>query len=59
LVKNGKIAAIGKNITDSAIIVDAKGKHLTAELLMSIRIAISNGVNEAVTTLAPKLPFKT
>jgi hypothetical protein len=46
LVKNGKIAAIGKNITDSAIIVDAKGKHLTAELLMSIRIAISNGVNE-------------
>lgn len=48
LVKNGKIAAIGKNITDgSAIIVDAKGKHLTSGIIDEhSHIAISNGVNE-------------
>jgi predicted amidohydrolase YtcJ len=43
-----KIAAIGKNITDgSAIIVDAKGKHLTSGIIDEhSHIAISNGVNE-------------
>jgi len=48
LVKNGKIAAIGKNISDaSAIIVDAKGKHLTSGIIDEhSHIAISNGVNE-------------
>ena len=48
LVKNGKIAAIGKNILDTnAIIVDAKGKHLTSGIIDEhSHIAISKGVNE-------------
>jgi imidazolonepropionase-like amidohydrolase len=48
LVKNGKIAAIGKNISDaSATIIDAKGKHLTSGIIDEhSHIAISNGVNE-------------
>ena len=49
LVKNGKIAAVGKNITDaSAKIVDAKGKHITSGIVDEhSHIAISNGVNES------------
>ncbi|MES2543505.1 MAG: amidohydrolase family protein [Bacteroidota bacterium] len=49
LVKNGKIIAIGKNLSDAAaIIVDAKGKHLTAGIIDEhSHIAISNGVNES------------
>lgn len=48
LVKNGKIASIGKNISDaSATLVDAKGKHLTSGIIDEhSHIAISNGVNE-------------
>jgi imidazolonepropionase-like amidohydrolase len=48
LVKNGKIANIGKNISDaSATIIDAKGKHLTSGIIDEhSHIAISNGVNE-------------
>ena len=48
LVKNGKIAAIGINIIDTnAIIVDAKGKHLTSGIIDEhSHIAISKGVNE-------------
>ncbi|RDI56155.1 amidohydrolase family protein [Flavobacterium glaciei] len=48
LVKNGKIASVGKNIADaSATIVDAKGKHLTSGIIDEhSHIAISNGVNE-------------
>ena len=48
LVKNGKIAAIGKNIIDAnAIIIDAKGKHLTSGIIDEhSHIAISKGVNE-------------
>ncbi len=48
LVKNGKIVSIGKNLSDAAaIIVDAKGKHLTAGIIDEhSHIAISNGVNE-------------
>ncbi len=48
LVKNGKIATIGKNISDaSATIIDAKGKHLTSGIIDEhSHIAISNGVNE-------------
>ncbi|MCL6462714.1 MAG: amidohydrolase family protein [Flavobacterium micromati] len=48
LVKNGKIAAIGKNLSDaSATVVDAKGKHLTSGIIDEhSHIAISNGVNE-------------
>jgi imidazolonepropionase-like amidohydrolase len=49
LIKNGKIAAIGKNISDaSATVVDAKGKHLTSGIIDEhSHIAISNGVNES------------
>lgn len=48
LVKNGKIASIGKNISDAtATIIDAKGKHLTAGIIDEhSHIAISRGVNE-------------
>ena len=48
LVKNGKIAAIGKNIIDiNAILIDAKGKHLTSGIIDEhSHIAISKGVNE-------------
>jgi imidazolonepropionase-like amidohydrolase len=48
LIKNGKIAAIGKNISDAnATVIDAKGKHLTSGIIDEhSHIAISNGVNE-------------
>ena len=48
LIKNGKIAAVGKNISDAtATIIDAKGKHLTSGIIDEhSHIAISNGVNE-------------
>jgi imidazolonepropionase-like amidohydrolase len=48
LIKNGKIAAIGKNISDAtATIIDAKGKHLTSGIIDEhSHIAISKGVNE-------------
>ena len=48
LVKEGKIAAIGKNIEDSnAVKIDAKGKHLTSGIIDEhSHIAISKGVNE-------------
>ncbi len=48
LIKNGKIAAVGKNLSDaSATVIDAKGKHLTSGIIDEhSHIAISNGVNE-------------
>jgi imidazolonepropionase-like amidohydrolase len=48
LVQNGKISAIGKNISEaSATVIDAKGKHLTSGIIDEhSHIAISNGVNE-------------
>ena len=48
LVKNGKIVAIGKNISDAlATNIDAKGKHLTSGIIDEhSHIAISRGVNE-------------
>ena len=49
LVKNGKIVAIGKNLSDAnATIIDAKGKHLTSGIIDEhSHIAISRGVNES------------
>ncbi|MBF4471078.1 amidohydrolase family protein [Flavobacterium sp. HJJ] len=49
LIKNGKIAAIGKNLSDaSAATIDSKGKHLTSGIIDEhSHIAISSGVNEA------------
>lgn len=48
LVKNGKIAAIGKNLTEpTARVIDATGKHLTAGIIDEhSHIAITGGVNE-------------
>lgn len=48
LIKNGKIAAVGKNLSDaSATVIDAKGKHITSGIIDEhSHIAISRGVNE-------------
>lgn len=47
LVKNGKIDAIGKNISDAtAIIIDAKGKHLTSGIIDEHSHIALNSVNE-------------
>lgn len=48
LVKNGKIAAIGKDINvDFAQVIDGSGKHLTPGIIDEhSHIAISRGVNE-------------
>jgi imidazolonepropionase-like amidohydrolase len=48
LIKEGKIAAIGKNLSDpKAAVIDAKGKHLTSGIIDEhSHIAISRGVNE-------------
>ena len=48
LIKDGKIAAVGKNLSDpTATVIDAKGKHLTTGIIDEhSHIAISKGVNE-------------
>ncbi len=48
LVKNGKIAAIGKNLTDAtARIIDGSGKHLSAGIIDEhSHIAGTGGINE-------------
>ena len=49
LIKNGKIAAVGKSLSDpSAVVIDAKGKHITSGIIDEhSHIAISRGVNES------------
>jgi imidazolonepropionase-like amidohydrolase len=49
LIKDGKIAAVGKNLSDTgATIIDAKGKHITSGIIDEhSHIAISKGVNES------------
>ena len=49
LIKNGKIAKVGKEINDnSAKVIDASGKHLTAGIIDEhTHIGISGGGNEA------------
>jgi imidazolonepropionase-like amidohydrolase len=48
LIKNGKIAAVGKNLSDAAAtVIDATGKHITSGIIDEhSHIAISRGVNE-------------
>ncbi|HXH19452.1 MAG TPA: amidohydrolase family protein, partial [Chitinophagales bacterium] len=48
LIKNGKIAAVGKNVSDAgARVIDGTGKHVTAGIIDEhSHIAISRGVNE-------------
>ncbi len=52
LIEKGKIIDIGKNIVaTNAIVLDGKGKHLTAGIIDEhSHIAISNGVNEGTQT---------
>lgn len=49
LIKKGKIAAVGKNLSDpSAVVIDTKGKHITSGIIDEhSHIAISRGVNES------------
>ena len=47
LVKDGKIAAVGKNITDAtAIIIDGTGKHLTAGIIDEHSHIAAASINE-------------
>ncbi len=47
LIKNGKIAAIGKNLSGADTVVDASGKHLSPGIIDEhSHIAIEAGVNE-------------
>ncbi len=48
LVKNGKIAKIGKNLSDaSAKVIDATGKHLTAGIIDEHSHIAASSINEA------------
>ena len=48
LVKNGKIAAIGKDLTDNkAKIIDATGKHLTSGIIDEHSHIAATSINEA------------
>lgn len=57
LVKNGKIAAIGKNLSDlSASIIDGTGKHLTPGIIDEhSHIAVSRGVNEGTQSVTSEV----
>jgi imidazolonepropionase-like amidohydrolase len=47
LIKNGKIAKIGKNLSDaSAKVIDAKGKHLTAGVIDEHSHIAASSINE-------------
>jgi hypothetical protein len=48
LIENGKIKAVGKNLSDAnAKVIDATGKHLSPGIVDEhSHIAISNGINE-------------
>jgi imidazolonepropionase-like amidohydrolase len=48
LIKNGKIAAVGKNLSDAtAIVIDGSGKHLSAGIIDEhSHIASAGGLNE-------------
>jgi imidazolonepropionase-like amidohydrolase len=52
LVQDGKIAAVGKNLSAPGVpVIDASGKHLTAGIIDEhSHIAISKGVNEGSST---------
>ncbi|MBL8000168.1 MAG: amidohydrolase family protein, partial [Candidatus Kapabacteria bacterium] len=46
-IKNGKIAAVGKNLSGGDVIIDVKGKHVTPGIIDEhSHIAIEQGVNE-------------
>ena len=57
LIKNGKIAAIGKNLTDaSAKVVDGTGKYLTPGIIDEhSHIAVSQSVNEGTQSVTSEV----
>ncbi|MCL6524267.1 MAG: amidohydrolase family protein [Thermoflavifilum sp.] len=57
LIRKGKIAAIGKNLTDkNAVIIDATGMHLTPGIIDEhSHIAITGGVNEGTQSVTSEV----
>jgi imidazolonepropionase-like amidohydrolase len=57
LIKNGKIAAIGKNLANaSARIIDGTGKHLSPGIIDEhSHIAVSGGVNECSSSVTSEV----
>lgn len=57
LVKNGKIAAIGKGLSDpTALVIDATGKHLTPGIIDEhSHIAVQGGVNECTQSVTAEV----
>lgn len=57
-IKNGRIAAVGKDVTApaSATVIDAGGKYLTPGIIDShSHIALDNDVNEATSPITPQM----
>lgn len=58
LVRNGKIAAIGKNLSApaEAVVIDAAGKHVTPGIIDAhSHTAISGGVNEPTSSITAEV----
>ncbi len=57
LVRNGKIARIGKDLkADGAVVIDGTGKHLTAGIIDEhSHIAINKGVNEGTQAITSEV----
>lgn len=57
LIRNGKIAAIGKNLyAEDAVVIDGKNKHLSAGIIDEhSHIAISRGVNECTQSVTAEV----
>ena len=56
LLKNGKIAAIGKGLTGGTKIIDGTGKHLSAGIIDEhSHIAITGGVNECTQSVTSEV----
>jgi imidazolonepropionase-like amidohydrolase len=60
-IKDGKIAAVGDNVTApaSATVIDAEGKYLTPGIIDShSHIALDDDVNEATSPITPHMMMK-
>lgn len=61
LVRQGKIVAVGKNITPpaGAVYLDCQGKHITPGIIDAhSHIAISGGINEASHAVVPEVRIR-
>jgi len=61
LIQDGKIAAVGDNLTApaDATVIDAGGKYLTPGIIDShSHIALDNDVNEATSPVTPQMMMK-